>query len=166
MSDEILEDTIIDEATALPPSLMNNLAVSGDFYKMAFQFQQIMMIYESAIKQVETKLDILNKESSVNRTRNPISTVKSRLKSPESIAKKLEKKGFIEVRPSETDRRRKQIRRTDKARELDRAAFLIDGKTFEKFAAGLDEAQRSVLEQMLDRMLTNICGGEKEGRET
>ena len=82
------------------------------------------------------------------------------------ILKKLEKKGFIEVRPSETDRRRKQIRRTDKARELDRAAFLIDGKTFEKFAAGLDEAQRSVLEQMLDRMLTNICGGEKEERET
>ena len=94
MSDEILEETIIDEATALPPSLMYNLAVSGDFYKMAFQFQQIMMIYESAIKQIETKLDILNKESSVNRTRNPISTVKSRLKSPESIAKKLEKKGF------------------------------------------------------------------------
>lgn len=94
MSDEILEDTIMDEVTALPPSLMNNLAVSGDFYKMAFQFQQIMMIYESAIKQIETKLDILNKESSVNRTRNPISTVKSRIKSPESIAHKLEKKGL------------------------------------------------------------------------
>lgn len=94
MSDEILEDTIIEEASTLPPSLINNLAVSGDFYKMAFQFQQIMMIYESAIKQVETKLDILNKESSVNRTRNPISTVKSRIKSPESIAHKLEKKGL------------------------------------------------------------------------
>ena len=79
MSDEIIEDTIIEEASALPPSLMNNMAISGDFYKMAFQFQQIMMVYESAIKQVETKLDILNKESSVNKTRNPISTVKSRL---------------------------------------------------------------------------------------
>ncbi len=87
------DDIIIDEPV-LPPALMNNMAVSGDFYKMAFQFQQIMMIYESAIKQIETKLDILNKVSSVNRTRNPISTVKSRIKSPESIAKKLEKKGF------------------------------------------------------------------------
>ena len=82
-----------DEQLVMPPSIINNLAASGDFYKMAFQFQQIMMIYESAIKQIETKLDILNKESSVNRTRNPISTVKSRIKSPESIAKKLEKKG-------------------------------------------------------------------------
>jgi len=78
----------------LPASMTNSLTVPGDFYKMAFQFQQIMMIYESAIKQIETKLDILNKESSVNRTRNPISTVKSRIKSPESIAKKLEKKGL------------------------------------------------------------------------
>ena len=89
-----MSDEIIIEETVLPPSLMNNMAVSGDFYKMAFQFQQIMMVYESAIKQIETKLDILNKESSVNRTRNPISTVKSRLKSPDSIAKKLEKNGF------------------------------------------------------------------------
>ena len=88
MSDENL---IIE---TLPASLANELAVPGDFYKMAFQFQQIMMIYESAIKQIETKLEILNKESSVNRTRNPISTVKSRIKSPESIAKKLEKKGL------------------------------------------------------------------------
>ena len=97
MSDEISEitfDTIDMEEPVMPPSLMNNAAVSADFYKMAFQFQQIMMVYESAIKQVETKLDILNKESSVNRTRNPISTVKSRLKSPESIAKKLEKRGL------------------------------------------------------------------------
>jgi putative GTP pyrophosphokinase len=84
----------IDEPPVLPPSLMTNMAATGDFYKMAFQFQQIMMIYESAIKQIETKLDILNKESSVNRTRNPISTVKSRIKSPESIAKKLETKGL------------------------------------------------------------------------
>ena len=80
--------------SALPVSMTNSLSVPGDFYKMAFQFQQIMMIYESAIKQIETKLDILNKESSVNRTRNTIITVKSRIKSPESIAKKLEKKGL------------------------------------------------------------------------
>ena len=82
------------------------------------------------------------------------------------ILKKLEKKGFIEVRPSETDRRRKQIRRTDKARELDRAAFRVDERTFEKFAAGLDEKQRASLESMLDLMIGNVCGGEKEGRET
>ena len=80
------------------------------------------------------------------------------------ILKKLEKKGFIEVRPSETDRRRKQIRRTDKARELDRETLLTDERTFEKFAVGLDETQRAALENMLDLLISNVCG-EKEGRE-
>ncbi|MCR4822687.1 MAG: GTP pyrophosphokinase family protein [Treponema sp.] len=61
---------------------------------MAFEFQQIMMIYESAIKQIETKLDILNKENKVSGRRNPIETVKSRIKSPQSIASKLEKKNL------------------------------------------------------------------------
>lgn len=63
-----------------------------NFYQLAFQFQEIMMIYESAIKQIETKLEILNKEYKVTGRRNPIETVKSRIKSPDSIAKKLQKK--------------------------------------------------------------------------
>lgn len=78
------------------------------------------------------------------------------------ILKKLEKKGFIEVRPSERDHRRKQIRRTEKALELDRAALRIDEKTFEKFTAGLDGTQRAALESMLDLLIANVCGGEKE----
>ena len=80
------------ENTSLPSVWDRQLAENSDFYKMAFQFQQIMMVYESAIKQLETKLDILNKENKVLGRRNPIETVKSRIKSPESIAKKLEKK--------------------------------------------------------------------------
>ena len=91
------EDEIInDELTMLTLPVSESLAVTdqNDFYKMAFQFQKIMMIYESAIKQIETKLDILNKESKVNRKRNPIETVKSRIKTPDSIAKKLEKKNL------------------------------------------------------------------------
>lgn len=63
-----------------------------NFYQLAFQFQEIMMIYESAIKQIETKLEILNKEYKVTGRRNPIETVKSRIKSPDSIAKKLQNK--------------------------------------------------------------------------
>lgn len=78
----------------LPTAATNQLSIPNDFYKAAFEFQQIMMIYESAIKQIETKLDILNKECKVTRKRNPIETVKSRIKSPDSIAGKLEKKNL------------------------------------------------------------------------
>ena len=68
------DEIISDELTmpTLPVSGNTTVSNPNDFYKMAFQFQKIMMIYESAIKQIETKLDILNKESKVNRKRNPI----------------------------------------------------------------------------------------------
>ncbi|MBS7260399.1 MAG: GTP pyrophosphokinase family protein, partial [Treponema sp.] len=82
-----------DKALTMTPDVMKqDIGQPDDFYKMAFQFQRIMMVYESAIKQIETKLDILNKEYKVTGNRNPIQTVKSRIKSPDSIAKKLEKK--------------------------------------------------------------------------
>ena len=86
------QNSFTKNTTDLPVSSANLPVHNNDFYKIAFQFQQIMMIYESAIKQIETKLDILNKEKKVNHRRSPIETVKTRIKSPESIAKKLEKK--------------------------------------------------------------------------
>lgn len=91
-TDEITE--AMEKETDLPSVVNRGLQSSEDFYKMAFQFQEIMMIYESAIKQLETKLEILNKEYKVTGRRNPIETIKSRIKSPDSIAKKLEKKGL------------------------------------------------------------------------
>lgn len=90
--DEI-EEVMVEE-TNLPSIKISDLQSNEDFYKLAFQFQEIMMVYESAIKQLETKLEILNKEYKVTGRRNPIETVKSRIKSPDSIAKKLEKKGL------------------------------------------------------------------------
>lgn len=89
--DELAAESVSD--IELPKAINQELMSNPDnFYKMAFEFQQIMMIYESAIKQIETKLDILNKENKVSGRRNPIETVKSRIKSPQSIASKLEKK--------------------------------------------------------------------------
>ena len=82
------------QESVLPVLADKQIAIISDFYKMAFQFQEIMMIYECAIKQIETKLEILNKEYKVTGRRNPIETVKSRIKSPESIANKLIKRNL------------------------------------------------------------------------
>lgn len=91
--DELASENVPDGEL---PRVINREVLSNpdNFYKMAFEFQQIMMVYESAIKQIETKLDILNKENKVSGRRNPIETVKSRVKSPQSIAGKLEKKNL------------------------------------------------------------------------
>jgi len=74
-----------------------------ELINFAKQYKQLMMVYESGIKQITTKLEILNKEYKVKGERNPIESVKSRLKSPESIAGKLERKGLDISIPSITE---------------------------------------------------------------
>ncbi len=57
-------------------------------------FATFMMMYNSAIKEVRTKLEILSDDLSVIENRNPIETIKSRVKKPESIFGKLRRKGY------------------------------------------------------------------------
>lgn len=55
-------------------------------------FQALMAYYRCAIMEVETKFNVLNTEFGLRYDRNPIETIKSRLKSPESIIEKLHRK--------------------------------------------------------------------------
>ena len=58
------------------------------------QFQEFMMMYSSAIKEVRTKFEILNDDLSITYNRNPIEMIKSRIKKPESIIKKMQSKNL------------------------------------------------------------------------
>jgi len=58
------------------------------------EFKELMLEYECAIIEVKTKLDVLNNEFKTNSQRNPIESIKARIKSPESIYEKLERKHF------------------------------------------------------------------------
>ena len=60
-----------------------------EFFDNAQEFNKLMMMYNCAIKEVTTKFDVLNDDMSVRFQRNPIETVKSRIKKPRSIVKKL-----------------------------------------------------------------------------
>ncbi len=60
----------------------------------ARQFQQVMMMYTCAIREVKTKLEVLNDELSVKNQRNPIEMIKSRVKKPMSILEKMQRRGF------------------------------------------------------------------------
>lgn len=55
---------------------------------------ELMLIYTSALKQIETKLEILNEEFQHVHQYNPIEHIKFRLKTSESIVKKLKKHGY------------------------------------------------------------------------
>ena len=58
------------------------------------EFLVMKNLYDSAVKQLTLKFEILNDEFSVLYDRNPIHHIESRVKSPESIAAKLSKKGL------------------------------------------------------------------------
>ena len=64
------------------------------WHHRAKEFQQVMMMYACAIREVRTKLEVLNDELSVKNQRNPIEMIKSRVKKPMSIVEKLRRRGL------------------------------------------------------------------------
>ncbi|MBQ8526873.1 MAG: GTP pyrophosphokinase family protein [Lachnospiraceae bacterium] len=57
-------------------------------------WKEVQLVYNSALKEIGTKLEILNDEFHHVHQYNPIEHIKARLKSPESIVKKLKKHGY------------------------------------------------------------------------
>ena len=58
------------------------------------RYQEVMLQYRCALKALESRLEILNEEFSLQHDRNPIESMKSRLKSPSSIMNKMHKRGL------------------------------------------------------------------------
>ncbi len=56
-------------------------------------FATVMFVYQSALIQMHSRIDVLNNELSQVYSYNPIEYVKTRLKTPESIMQKLRKQG-------------------------------------------------------------------------
>ncbi len=52
-------------------------------------FAELMMRYRCAIKEVQTKFEVLDEEFSIRYNRNPVEAIKTRLKSPRSIFGKM-----------------------------------------------------------------------------
>lgn len=71
-----------------------NQSLRDRFQQVFYDFLQLQHLYDSAIEVVKTCLNILDSEFSVKFQRNPIHNIESRLKSPQSIIGKLQKKGL------------------------------------------------------------------------
>ncbi len=74
---------------------------------LAQDLRRALMVYKFGIDEMMTKINILREEFTYAREYNPIEHVKSRLKSPESILAKAERKGApasldASARPSAT----------------------------------------------------------------
>ena len=73
---------------------MNYDSVPLRDFKELNDWETVIFVYQSALKQIETKINILNGEFQHRHKYNPIEHVKSRIKTPESIVKKLKRHGY------------------------------------------------------------------------
>ena len=84
-NDEVLKQRIL--------SVVDDISV--DWIKEKFnEFVRLMTYYRCAMTDIETKFNVLNEEYSLAYDRNPISSIKTRLKSFPSISEKLSRKGI------------------------------------------------------------------------
>lgn len=63
-------------------------------YEDVDSYKTVMFLYGAALKEVGTKLEILNDEFQHVHKYNPIEHIKTRIKTPESIVKKLKRNGY------------------------------------------------------------------------
>ena len=68
----------------------------GEFLGMveenAKPYRELMAFYKCASMEIETKFRVLDEQLSLEKEHNPIETIKTRMKSPESIARKMNRK--------------------------------------------------------------------------
>ncbi len=68
--------------------------LNGDNGEGVDSWKEVTLIYSAALRQIETKVEILNSEFQHVHQYNPIEHIKTRIKTPESIVKKLKRNGY------------------------------------------------------------------------
>ncbi len=69
------------------------LSQASSLLDTALDYKTMMLEYACAIREIRTKLEVLDTEFAVRYSRNPISSIQSRLKSQPSIVEKMARKG-------------------------------------------------------------------------
>lgn len=68
--------------------------IPSELYEQAEKMQELFLYNRCAIKEIQTKLEILNDELAFKTQRNPIESISSRVKNPKSIIEKMARKGL------------------------------------------------------------------------
>ena len=94
MKEEVLLEVKNDHVIFENGDKMPISEVMARAFNMEERFRTLMAYYRCAIMEVETKMRVLNETLSLQYDRNPIETIKSRLKNPKSIIEKMIRKGI------------------------------------------------------------------------
>ncbi len=83
------ENTFFDDFAA-------RMGVNVDLLnRFVLEYNNLQIIYRSAIREVSTRLEVLDDEFSFRHKRNPIHSIQTRLKTPRSIMEKMGRKGLV-----------------------------------------------------------------------
>ncbi len=85
MENKVFKDKIADYLAGDSPD---------DIKTFVLELQTLMSYYKCAMHEIEGKFKVLNEQFSLQHERNPIESIKTRLKSFGSIKEKLERKGL------------------------------------------------------------------------
>lgn len=69
-------------------------SVEQQLYKDYQEYAQLQHLYQSAVKMIQSRLEVLNEEFEVSHSVSPIHHIESRVKSTDGIIEKLKKKGY------------------------------------------------------------------------
>ena len=84
-------ETFVINENMIPPDMSVTIENAKEIVKV---FSDLRMRYHAAIKEISTKLEVLDNEFSVRYDYNPIHHMECRLKSINSIMDKIERKGW------------------------------------------------------------------------
>ena len=93
---ETMEDKITERVkdSRLMDNFLANEKILDRISRHLEPIEQMNAYYRCAIMEIETKFKVLSEQFSLKYDRNPIETIKSRLKSQDSILKKMSRKGI------------------------------------------------------------------------
>lgn len=89
-----LQVEVADLIPLAPSAAQTDEEQARRMLETAVEYKELRMMYACAIKEVQTKFEVLNTEFSILYKRNPISSMHTRLKSSYSIIDKLHRKGI------------------------------------------------------------------------
>ena len=89
-----LQSEVADRSLFVSSPLQSDDGLARRMLETAVEYKELRMMYACAIKEVQTKFEVLNTEFNILYKRNPISSMSTRLKSSSSIIEKLHRKGI------------------------------------------------------------------------
>lgn len=67
---------------------------SETLFAQVLEYNEVMTRYQAATQEITTKLEILRSDFNIHKIRNPIDSIQSRIKRPDSIVRKLRARGL------------------------------------------------------------------------